>query len=56
MGWQEYGLLAAVIVVPLVIATLVTMWTLEQARLRSKKHRKRAGVPRRTAPPNADGG
>jgi hypothetical protein len=29
-----------VIVVPLVIATVVTLWTLEQARLRSKKNRK----------------
>ena len=31
-----------VIVVPLVIATVVTLWTLEQARLRSKKNRKAA--------------
>ncbi|MEA2594257.1 MAG: hypothetical protein QOF01_726 [Thermomicrobiales bacterium] len=40
MGTQEYLLLALVIVVPLVIATIVTLWTLEQARLRSKKNRK----------------
>jgi hypothetical protein len=40
MGTQEYLLLAMVILVPLVIATVVTLWTLEQARMRSKKHRK----------------
>ncbi len=40
MGTQEYLLLAMVIVVPLVIATVVTLWTLEQARMRSKKNRK----------------
>ncbi|MGH2532956.1 MAG: hypothetical protein ACRDJW_11720 [Thermomicrobiales bacterium] len=49
MGWQEYGLLAMVIVVPLVIATVVTLWTLEQARMRSKKNRKRAEAQRETA-------
>jgi hypothetical protein len=40
MGTKEYLLLVMVIVVPLVIATVVTLWTLEQARLRSKKNRK----------------
>jgi hypothetical protein len=40
MGTKEYLLLAMVIVVPLVIATFVTLWTLEQARLRSKKNRR----------------
>lgn len=51
MGTKEYVLLVMVILVPLVIATAVTLWTLEQARLRSKKNRKSArskidsGVP-----------
>lgn len=40
MGTQEYILLALVIVIPLVIAVVVTLWTLEQARLRNKKNRK----------------
>jgi hypothetical protein len=40
MGTKEYLLLVMVIVVPLVIATVVTLWTLEQARLRSKKNRR----------------
>ena len=48
MGLQEYLLLALVILLPLVIAVLVTLWTLEQARLRSKKNRKRSA---KTAPP-----
>jgi hypothetical protein len=42
MGTQEYLLLTMVIVVPLIIAVVVTLWTLEQARLRSKKNRKAA--------------
>jgi hypothetical protein len=42
VGTQEYLLLAMVILVPLVIATVVTLWTLEQARMRSKKNRKGA--------------
>ncbi len=41
MGAKEYLLLAIVIVVPLVIAVVVTLWTLEQARLRNKKNRER---------------
>jgi hypothetical protein len=41
MGLQEYLLLVLVIVVPLIIAVVVTLWTLEQARLRNKKNRKR---------------
>ena len=32
MGSKEYLLLAMVILVPLVIAVAVTLWTLEQAR------------------------
>jgi hypothetical protein len=49
MGLQEYLLLALVILLPLVIAVVVTLWTLEQARLRSKKNRKR---PAKMAPPS----
>ena len=41
MGSKEYVLLGLVIVVPLVIAVAVTLWTLEQARLRNKKNRER---------------
>ena len=41
MGSKEYLLLAMVILVPLVIAVVVTLWTLEQARLRSKQNRPR---------------
>jgi cytoskeletal protein RodZ len=41
MGLQEYLLLVLVILVPLIIAVVVTLWTLEQARLRNKKNRKR---------------
>jgi hypothetical protein len=44
MGPKEYGLLAMVILVPLVIAIMVTLWTLEQARLRNKKNRERPVV------------
>jgi hypothetical protein len=34
-----------VILVPLVIAVAVTLWTLEQARLRSKQNRPRPAKP-----------
>ena len=39
MGTREWILTAAVIVVPLVIAIVVTMWSLEQARYRPKRRR-----------------
>lgn len=45
MGSKEYLLLAMVILVPLVIAVAVTLWTLEQARLRSKQNRPRPAEP-----------
>ena len=51
MGLTEYGLLALVILVPLVISGAVTLWTLEQARLRSRRQRKR---PPGTPPPPTD--
>ena len=54
MGLTEYVLLVLVILVPLVIATAVTMWTLEQARLRSKKNRRsRAPETDASRPPSA---
>lgn len=36
---QQWILTAAVILVPLVIAVVVTLWSLEQARYRPKKRR-----------------
>jgi hypothetical protein len=54
MGTKEYLLLAMVIVVPLIVATVVTLWTLEQALLRSKKHRKAARQKGNAEAPPAD--
>lgn len=51
MGLTEYALLILVILVPFVIATAVTMWTLEQARLRSKKNRGSRSPETDTSPP-----
>jgi hypothetical protein len=45
---REWILTALVIVVPLVIAVVVTLWSLEQARYRPKKRRLGAHVPRET--------
>lgn len=39
MQTREWLLTAAVIVIPLVIAVVVTMWSLEQVRYRPKKRR-----------------
>ena len=39
MQTREWLLTAAVIVVPLIIAMAVTMWSLEQVRYRPKKRR-----------------
>lgn len=39
MQTHEWLLAAAVIVVPLAIAVMVTLWSLEQARYRPKKWR-----------------
>ena len=44
---REWLLTVAVIVVPLIIAVVVTLWSLEQARYRPK--RRRSNVPRETA-------
>jgi hypothetical protein len=43
---REWLLTVAVVVVPLVIAIVVTLWSLEQARYRPKKRLK--SVPRET--------
>jgi len=40
VGALEYLLLALVILVPLVIAGAVTLWSLEQARYRPKRFRR----------------
>jgi hypothetical protein len=45
MQTEEWFLTVAVIVVPLIIAVVVTLWSLEQVRYRPKKRR-----PPRTAP------
>jgi hypothetical protein len=47
MSATEYVLVALTILIPAVIAVVVTLWTLEQARLRSRKNRKRP--PRTTS-------
>jgi uncharacterized membrane protein YgcG len=39
MGTQEWLLLGVVLVVPLVVAITVTLWTLEQAMKRNRKNR-----------------
>jgi hypothetical protein len=44
MSTTEYLLVAMTILVPLVVAVVVTLWTLEQARMRSKKNRKKAAA------------
>ncbi len=50
VGATEWFLLIVVVIlVPLVVAVAVTLWTLEQARLRTKKNRP-ATARRRTDP------
>ncbi len=53
MQTREWLLTAAVIVVPLIIAVVVTMWSLEQVRYRPKKRRP-ASVAAREAMAPAD--
>jgi uncharacterized membrane protein YgcG len=38
-GFEWFLLIVVVIVVPLVVAIAITLWTLEQARLRNRKNR-----------------
>jgi len=42
---HEWLLTAAVIVIPLIIAVTVTLWSLEQARYRPKKRRPATSAP-----------
>jgi cytoskeletal protein RodZ len=50
MGTQEWILLALVLVIPLLIAIVVTLWTLEQALKRNKKNREDKVVRRASEP------
>ena len=45
VGTTEWVLLALVILVPLVIAVGVTLWSLEQVRYRPKRRRPRPAAP-----------
>lgn len=38
-GFEWFLLIVVVIAVPLIVAVVVTLWTLEQARLRNRKNR-----------------
>jgi uncharacterized membrane protein len=51
MQMREWLLTAAVIVVPLIIAVVVTMWSLEQVRYRPKKRRPAHVSTRETGAP-----
>ncbi len=51
MQTREWLLTAAVIVVPLIIAVVVTMWSLEQVRYRPKKRRPARVAARETGAP-----
>jgi len=56
MSATEYVLVALTILIPAVIAVVVTLWTLEQARLRSRKNRKRPPqAPSNSATPPSNG-
>ena len=48
MQTREWILTAAVIVVPLIIAVVVTIWSLDQVRYRPKKRRPASMVARET--------
>jgi hypothetical protein len=52
---REWVLTAAVIVIPLIIAAVVTIWSLDQVRYRPKKRRPRPGAARETGS-SPDGG
>ncbi len=52
MGFTEYVLLALVILVPLAIAAVVTLWSLKQVQYRPKKRRPRPTSE--TAPGDAE--
>ena len=50
MQTREWLLTAAVIVIPLIIAIAVTMWSLEQVRYRPKKRRPAPVAAREAVP------
>jgi hypothetical protein len=52
---REWLLTAAVIVIPLIIAAAVTIWSLDQVRYRPKKRRPVPVVTRETGTPADDG-
>lgn len=56
-GTEWFLLIVVVILVPLAIAVAVTLWTLEQARLRNKRNRpdRPVGVKRNATRPLAPG-
>ncbi|MGI8643859.1 MAG: hypothetical protein ACR2LS_07060 [Thermomicrobiales bacterium] len=45
-GFEWFLVIVVVIGIPLLIAVIVTLWTLEQARQRSRKNRKPPGDKR----------
>src|SRR5680860_225922 len=58
-GFEWFLLIVVVILVPLVVAGAVTLWTLEQARKRNRRNRtegqgKRAGVARKATRPDTE--
>jgi hypothetical protein len=55
MQTREWVLAAAVIVIPLIIAAAVTIWSLDQVRYRPKKRRAVPVAARESGAP-ADGG
>ena len=55
MQTREWVLTVAVIVIPLIIAAAVTIWSLDQVRYRPKKRRVTSVAARETGP-LADGG
>ena len=61
VGFTEYLLLAVVVIVPLVIAAAVTLWSLKQVQYRPRKRRppssvsvERSGSEVDGSPPPAD--
>ena len=54
MGTREWILTAGVIVIPLIIAVAVTLWSLEQVRYRPKKRRPAGVVARETSEADGD--
>lgn len=55
MGFTEYLLLALVILVPLAIAAVVTLWSLKQVQYRPKKRRPRPAPDAAAANPDSAG-